>query len=99
MVPRGRRAAGLEVARDRLAADLDASWEVLAEPIQTVMRRYAVPDAYEQLKALTRGRRVDAAAVAQFVDGLPIPEAEKRRLRKLTPAAYLGLAARLARGV
>jgi len=94
-----RGLARLEVARDRLAADLDANWELLAEPIQTVMRRYAVPDAYEQLKALTRGRRVDAAAVAQFVDGLPIPEAEKRRLRELTPAAYLGLAARLARGV
>ncbi|MGB5101906.1 MAG: adenylosuccinate lyase [Steroidobacteraceae bacterium] len=94
-----RGLARLEVARETLAADLDANWELLAEPIQTVMRRYAVPDAYEQLKALTRGRRVDAAAVAQFVDGLPIPEAEKRRLRELTPAHYLGLAARLARGV
>jgi len=93
-----RGLARLEVARDQLATDLDANWELLAEPIQTVMRRYAVPDAYEQLKALTRGRRVDAAAVAQFVDGLPIPEAEKRRLRELTPATYLGLAARLARG-
>ena len=84
---------------DRLAADLDANWELLAEPIQTVMRRYAVPEAYEQLKALTRGRRVNAAAVAEFVDGLPLPEAEKRRLRELTPASYLGLAARLARKI
>jgi adenylosuccinate lyase len=83
----------------RLAADLDANWELLAEPIQTVMRRYAVPQAYEQLKALTRGRRVDAAAVAAFVDGLPIPDDEKRRLRELTPAAYIGAAARLARGI
>jgi adenylosuccinate lyase len=89
----------LEVDRDRLAADLDANWELLAEPIQTVMRRYAVPQAYEQLKALTRGRRVDAAALASFVDSLPIPDAEKKRLRKLTPAGYLGLAARLARSV
>jgi len=89
----------LEVDGARLAADLDANWELLAEPIQTVMRRYAVPQAYEQLKALTRGRRVDAAAVAAFVDGLPIPDDEKRRLRELTPAAYIGAAARLARGI
>jgi len=94
-----RGLARLEVDLPRLAVDLDANWELLAEPIQTVMRRYGVPDAYEQLKALTRGRRVDAAAVAAFVDGLPIPEAEKRRLRELTPARYLGIAVRLARGV
>jgi adenylosuccinate lyase len=94
-----RGLARVEVDQDRLAADLDANWELLAEPIQTIMRRYAVPEAYEQLKALTRGRRVDAVAVAEFVDGLPLPEAEKRRLRKLTPASYLGLAARLARKI
>ena len=94
-----RGLARVEVDRDRLAVDLDANWELLAEPIQTIMRRYAVPEAYEQLKALTRGRRVDAAAVAEFVDGLPLPEAEKRRLRELTPASYLGLAARLARNI
>ena len=94
-----RGLARLEVDRHSLQADLDANWELLAEPIQTVMRRYAVPEAYEQLKALTRGRRIDAAAVASFVDGLPIPEPEKQRLRTLTPATYLGLAARLARGV
>jgi adenylosuccinate lyase len=94
-----RGLARVEVDRDRLAADLDANWELLAEPIQTIMRRYAVPEAYEQLKALTRGRRVNAAAVAEFVDGLPLPEAEKRRLRDLTPAKYLGLAARLARKI
>jgi adenylosuccinate lyase len=63
------------------------------------MRRHAVPEAYEQLKALTRGKRVDAAAVAAFVRGLPIPDADKRRLLELTPATYLGLAARLARAV
>ena len=94
-----RGLARLEVDRERLAADLDANWELLAEPIQTVMRRHAVPEAYEQLKALTRGKRVDAAAVAAFVGGLAIPEAEKRRLLELTPAGYVGLAARLARGV
>jgi adenylosuccinate lyase len=89
----------LDVDRARLQADLDANWELLAEPIQTVMRRHAVPEAYEQLKALTRGKRVDAAAVAAFVGGLAIPEAEKRRLLELTPARYVGLAARLARSV
>jgi adenylosuccinate lyase len=94
-----RGLARLEIDRERLAADLDANWELLAEPIQTVMRRYAVPEAYEQLKALTRGKRVDAAAVAAFVSGLPIPVADKQRLLEMTPASYLGLAARLARSV
>jgi adenylosuccinate lyase len=94
-----RGLARLEVDHSCLEADLDANWELLAEPIQTVMRRYAVPEAYEQLKALTRGRRMDAAAVAAFVASLPIPEAEKDRLRALTPGTYLGLASRLARGV
>jgi len=94
-----RGLARLEVDRSKLAEDLAANWELLAEPIQTVMRRYAVPEAYEQLKALTRGRRIDAAAVAKFVEGLPIPPAEKERLAKLTPASYIGVAARLAREV
>jgi adenylosuccinate lyase len=94
-----RGLARLEVDRQRLRAELDDNWELLAEPIQTIMRRHAVPDAYEQLKALTRGKRVDARVVASFVDGLPIPEDEKRRLRELTPATYVGLAARLARSV
>jgi adenylosuccinate lyase len=94
-----RGLARLEVDRIALADDLNRNWELLAEPIQTVMRRYAVPEAYEQLKTLTRGRRVDAESVARFVDGLPIPPAEKERLRKLTPAAYVGLAAKLARDV
>ena len=87
----------IEPTATRLADDLDGAWEVLAEPIQTVMRRYAVPEAYEQLKELTRGRRIDAAAIASFVDGLPLPDAEKARLKALTPADYVGLAARLAR--
>jgi adenylosuccinate lyase len=94
-----RGLARLDVDRARLAADLDANWELLAEPIQTVMRRHAVPEAYEQLKALTRGKRLDAAAVAAFIAGLPLPEAEKQRLLALTPATYLGLAARLARSI
>jgi len=94
-----RGLARLEIDRARLAADLDANWELLAEPIQTVMRRYAVPNAYEQLKELTRGRRVDAKAIAAFVDGLPIPVDEKQRLKRMTPASYIGLAAQLARDV
>ncbi len=94
-----RGLARLEVDRTRLAEDLAANWELLAEPIQTVMRRYAVPNAYEQLKALTRGRRIDAAAVSAFLDSLPIPAAEKQRLKDMTPASYVGLAARLAREI
>ncbi|MDH5247131.1 MAG: adenylosuccinate lyase, partial [Betaproteobacteria bacterium] len=94
-----RGLARLEVDRERLAADLDANWELLAEPIQTVMRRNAVPEAYEQLKALTRGKRVDAATVAAFVASLPIPEADRQRLLEMTPATYLGVAAQLARAV
>ena len=94
-----RGLARLEVDRKCLGLDLASNWELLAEPIQTVMRRYAVPNAYEQLKALTRGRRIDAEAVARFVDGLAIPEPEKQRLLALTPATYVGLASRLARSV
>jgi adenylosuccinate lyase len=89
----------LEVDRDLMARDLAANWELLAEPIQTVMRRYAVPDAYEQLKSLTRGQRLDADSLAAFVDALPIPADERARLREMTPASYLGLAARLAKDV
>jgi adenylosuccinate lyase len=87
----------LEVDRERLAADLDANWEVLAEPIQTIMRRYGVENPYEQLKELTRGRAVTAAQLAAFVDRLAIPEPAKARLRALTPASYVGKAAELAR--
>jgi adenylosuccinate lyase len=83
----------------RLAEDLDANWELLAEPIQTVMRRFGVENAYEQLKELTRGQRMNAAAVRSFIDGLSIPEDAKRGLRQLTPASYVGVAERLAREV
>jgi adenylosuccinate lyase len=89
----------LEIDQQRMSADLDVNWELLAEPIQTVMRRHGVASSYEQLKALTRGRKVDAAAIAEFVAQLPIPEDEKRRLTAMTPASYVGLAARLAREV
>jgi adenylosuccinate lyase len=86
----------LQVDRAALAADLDAAWEVLAEPIQTVMRRHGLPDAYERLKALTRGRAITREAIRAFIDTLEIPAAEKERLRALTPAGYTGLAAQLA---
>jgi adenylosuccinate lyase len=89
----------LEVDRERLAADLDANWEVLAEPIQTVMRRHGVAGAYERLKELTRGTRVSAETFAAFIRGLPVPEDAKSRLLALTPAAYIGKAAELARRV
>ncbi|NDL61891.1 adenylosuccinate lyase [Acerihabitans arboris] len=82
----------LEVNGDRLLAELDQNWEVLAEPIQTVMRRYGIEKPYEKLKELTRGKRVDAAGIQAFIDGLPLPEDEKTRLKALTPANYIGRA-------
>jgi len=93
-----RRGLGkLEVDRTLLAEDLDASWEVLAEAVQTVLRRHGVPDAYERLKELTRGQRVDRAGLLRFIAGLPLPDAEKERLAALTPSAYVGNAAAQAR--
>ncbi len=90
----------LEANHAKLAADLDANWEVLAEPIQTVMRRYAVSGAYEQLKELTRGKDgINRASLAVFIRGLQIPDAEKKRLLKMTPATYIGKAATLARKI
>ena len=89
----------LEVDRNRMAQDLAANQEVLAEAIQTVMRRYGVANPYEQLKALTRGRAIDAAGLAAFVDGLDIPAEARKRLRDLTPAQYIGLAADLAQRI
>lgn len=79
-----------------LAADLDHAWEVLAEPIQTVMRRYGVPNAYEKLKALTRGNAMTAETIREFIATLEIPEADKARLCAMTPADYIGLAAQMA---
>jgi adenylosuccinate lyase len=94
-----RGLAKLEADPARLATDLDANWEVLAEAVQQVMRRYGVPDAYEQLKALTRGRRLDRRQFAAFVRRLKIPLAAKKRLLALTPAGYTGKAAELARRI
>lgn len=82
----------LEVNRDRLLDELDHNWEVLAEPIQTVMRRYGIEKPYEKLKELTRGKRVDAAGMQAFIDSLALPEEEKVRLKKMTPANYIGRA-------
>jgi adenylosuccinate lyase len=79
----------------RLAEDLDHNWEVLAEPIQTVMRRHGIDSPYEKLKAFTRGRRVGRDAIREFIDSLEIPEEARRQLLELTPAGYTGLAARL----
>lgn len=89
----------VDVDRATLAADLDANWELLAEPIQTVMRRFGVENAYEQLKSLTRGQRVNAASLREFIGGLAIPEDAKQALLKLTPATYTGVAEQLARNV
>ncbi len=87
----------LEVDASALAADLDAATEVLAEAVQTVMRRYGVPEPYEKLKALTRGRGISPEELARFVDALAIPAEAKARLRALRPSAYTGRAAALAR--
>jgi adenylosuccinate lyase len=80
----------LEINDERLSADLDNSWEVLAEPIQTIMRRYGVDEPYEKLKALTRGQKITAKVLAEFVATLDIPEHAKQTMRDLTPANYIG---------
>ena len=89
----------LQVNAERLAADLDASWEVLAEAIQTVMRRYGLPNPYEQLKALTRGHGMTRETIREFIQSLDLPEAAKADLLELTPASYTGLATHLARDI
>jgi adenylosuccinate lyase len=94
-----RGLAKLEADRARLAADLEANWEVLSEAVQQVMRRHGVPDAYEKLKAISRGQRLDRGRLAAFIKGLPIPADAKKRLLALTPATYTGLAAELARRI
>ena len=93
---------GLEkVAADptRIAADIEGAWEVLGEALQTVLRAAGVPEGYEKLKEFTRGRTIDAQSLAAFIDSLPLPDAEKDRLKALRPAEYTGIAARLAREV
>jgi adenylosuccinate lyase len=87
----------LELNPEALADDLDVAWEVLAEPIQTVMRRYGVQGAYEQLKAVTRGKTVSAADLHGLIRSLDIPAEAKQRLLDMTPATYTGKASELAR--
>lgn len=89
----------LELNEARLAEDLDANWEVLAEPIQTVMRRYGIEKPYEKLKELTRGNRINAEGLKVFIDKLEMPEAAKEELRQLTPATYIGCATELAKKI
>ena len=89
----------LEVNHDKIAADLDQNWELLAEPIQTVMRRYGVEQAYEKLKTLTRGHKVDAAIIREFVETLDIPEAARKQLIEMSPASYLGNASQQAKDI
>ena len=87
-----RGIAKVDVNTQRLAAELDNHWALLAEPIQTVMRRHGVAEPYEKLKTLTRGQHVTRAILHAFVDGLDIPDDAKRQLKALTPASYLGSA-------
>ncbi len=85
----------IDVDRDALSSELEGAWSILAEPIQTVMRRYGLENPYEQLKALTRGQDIDKQTIQNFVRGLDIPEEEKKRLLAMTPADYIGAAANL----
>lgn len=89
----------LQINEQALAADLDSSWEVLAEPIQTVMRRYAIEGAYEKLKELTRGQAINEAAMQSFVESLDIPQQAKADLKALTPASYIGNAIAQAKAI
>jgi adenylosuccinate lyase len=89
----------LEVNPAALNADLDSNWEVLAEPIQTIMRRYAIEKPYEKLKELTRGKRVDAAGMAAFIDTLELPDSVKAEMKKMTPANYIGNAIAQAKNI
>jgi adenylosuccinate lyase len=93
----GKGLGKLKTDAGRMGQDLDQAWEVLAEPIQTVMRRHGLPQPYEQLKALTRGQGMNEQSIRQFINGLDLPAPEKNRLLALTPAGYVGLAAQLAR--
>ena len=89
----------LQVNHDAIHADVSGAWEILAEAVQTVMRRYGIPEPYEKLKALTRGHAVTREVLLEFVDTLDIPDSEKQRLLELTPETYIGLAAKQARDI
>ena len=97
LVSLSRGIGKLEVASEPIADDLEAAWEVLGEAVQTVMRRYGVPEPYEKLKALTRGQRLEADTLKSFILALEIPDEAKERLMSLTPDTYLGYAADLAK--
>ena len=89
----------LDVNETSVASDLDQNWAVLGEAIQTVMRRYDIPEPYEKLKALTRGNdQINQQSLEVFIDTLDLPDAVKTELKKLTPANYIGLANELAKG-
>ena len=87
----------LNINTDKLQEELDDNWEVLAEAIQTVMRRYGIEQPYEKLKTLTRGQRVNQAKLADFIETLTLPKDVKLRLSRMTPSDYIGLAAQLAK--
>jgi adenylosuccinate lyase len=89
----------LSINPQRLAADLDASWEVLAEAVQTVMRRHGLPNPYEQLTALTRGQGITEASMREFIASLDLPDADRQRLLDMTPGSYTGLAGALAKAI
>ncbi len=89
----------LEANPQRMAEDIDACWEVLAESVQTVMRRYGIENPYEQLKDLTRGKGIEKDALHAFIGTLAIPEDERQRLLRMTPGNYVGIAAKLAKDI
>jgi adenylosuccinate lyase len=89
----------LQLNEERLADDLNSSWEVLAEPIQTVMRRYGIEEPYEKLKALTRGNVMDQSTIQTFIDSLEIPEQAKTELKSMTPSSYIGNATQQANDI
>jgi adenylosuccinate lyase len=91
--------AKLQLNEERIRQDVDAAWEVLAEAVQTVMRRHGIPEPYEKLKALTRGQAVTRELLSEFINALEIPDADKQRLLALTPATYTGLAEALATNI
>ncbi|HEC26969.1 MAG TPA: adenylosuccinate lyase, partial [Gammaproteobacteria bacterium] len=94
-----RGCSKLEVNEEKLAADLMANWEVLAEPIQTVMRRYGIKEPYEKLKELTRGKGISQETLKNFIEKLDIPESARKSLLELTPASYTGNAEEQAKGI
>jgi adenylosuccinate lyase len=95
----GRGMSKLAVGAVAIDAELDAAWEVLAEPVQTVMRRHGIANPYEQLKELTRGKAITKDALHAFIRGLALPAEERERLLRMTPRSYLGKAEELARRV